>query len=179
MFTLLSREHSNIREQGLQLYSWHHVDLKKKERQRQWQSEDCQSGRNVEEKGVVHLWNRMCARICVHESRYMKARILLFFYTKNQSASIWRRAEAAYISMLVVQWAFRVTMKARERMKVSFDRKCKILCHASHFVGGRFTYICTYIYIYIHREYFEMIVAHVTTIHTQRKYFSVINGNVN
>ena len=115
----------------------------------------------------------MCAQKPLHEGEA----IALFLY-KEPICVHPTMGRKLNISMLVVQRAFRITMKARERMKrqmkVSFDRKCKILCRASHFVGGRFTYICTY----VDREYFEMIVAHCNP-HAKKIFFCYKYSNAN
>jgi len=178
VYTLIVREHSNIREQDLQLYQWHHVkkEIFKKEREtKTMTSESCQSERNVEEKGVV-LVNITYVRT---KAVTWRRGYCSFFIQRTNLRSSNDGSEAEYLWIsLVVQRAFRITMKARERMKrqmkVSFDRKCKILCRASHFVGGRFTYICTY----VDREYFEMIVAHCNP-HAKKIFFCYKYSNAN
>lgn len=83
----------------------------------------CQSGRNVEGKGVMPICEHYA---CAHKSRYMKTQTLLFMQRTNLRPS--DDGQKLNISM-VVQRAFRVTMKAHEwkkrRVKVNlFERKC-------------------------------------------------------
>lgn len=91
----------------------------------------------VEEMSRGKGWYICEHHVCAYKSRYMKAEMLLFMQRTNRGHPT---TEAEYLYAGRRQRAFRVTTKTRERkkrrVKVSlFERKCRIPCHASHFVG--------------------------------------------
>lgn len=165
VYTLIAREHSDIREQGSQPYPWHHVGLQEKERRRQ--SEGCQSRRNVDGKGMAHSRTlRMCAQKPLHDGGDA-------LYAKDQSAAIRQRAEAEYL------YAGRATSFSRyyesPRAEETLSSESQLVwaqmqdrVHASHFVGRRFT-------SFISRMFRNDPDLYYSQICTRWKYFSVIN----